>query len=230
MSDSVRPHRQWPTTLPRPWDSPGKNTGVVAISFSNAWKGKVKVKLLSRVQLFATPWSAAYQAPPSVGFSRQEYWSGVPLPSPMCVCVCVCVCLYIYMCVCVCVCVYIHIYIYIYICGRGCWITKWNCISYLFKSDSCCNVCVCVCAKHFDTKIYFYYHLHWRDESLGQNSLKTLPNVSETVKPVSSHILLNFKSLHLLYFWTLTSYHAKKGIYRFFFIFLLSLCHCLHWL
>ena len=55
----------------------------VAISFSNAWKGKVKVKLLSRVQLFATPWSAAYQAPPSMGFSRQEYWSGMPLPSPL---------------------------------------------------------------------------------------------------------------------------------------------------
>ena len=54
----------------------------VAISFSNAWKGKVKVKWLSRVQLFATPWSAAYQAPPSMGFSRQEYWSRVPLPSP----------------------------------------------------------------------------------------------------------------------------------------------------
>ena len=54
----------------------------VAISFSNAWKGKVKVKSLSRVWLFATPWSAAYHAPPSMGFSRQEYWSGVPLPSP----------------------------------------------------------------------------------------------------------------------------------------------------
>ena len=53
-----------------------------AISFSNAWKGKVKVKSLSRVRLFATPWSAAYRAPSSVGFSRQEYWSGVPLPSP----------------------------------------------------------------------------------------------------------------------------------------------------
>ena len=54
----------------------------VAISFSNAWKWKVKVKSLSRVWLFATPWTAAYQAPPSMGFSRQEYWSGVPLPSP----------------------------------------------------------------------------------------------------------------------------------------------------
>ena len=45
-------------------------------------KWKVKVKLLSRVQLLVTPWTAAYQAPPSMGFSKQEYWSGVPLPSP----------------------------------------------------------------------------------------------------------------------------------------------------
>ena len=142
MSDSVQPHRQQPTRLPRPWDSPGKNTGVGchfllqcmkvksesevtqscptrrdpvdyslpgssihgifqarvlewgAIAFSApAWqadalpseppgKTQVKVKSLSRVRLFATPWTAAYQAPPSVGFSRQEYWSGVPLPSP----------------------------------------------------------------------------------------------------------------------------------------------------
>ena len=48
----------------------------VAISFSNAWKWKVKVKSLSRVWLFATPWTAAHQAPPSMGFSRQEYWTG----------------------------------------------------------------------------------------------------------------------------------------------------------
>ena len=54
----------------------------VAISFSNAWTWKVKVKSLSRVRLFVTPWTAAYQAPPSMEFSRQEYWSGVPLPSP----------------------------------------------------------------------------------------------------------------------------------------------------
>ena len=53
----------------------------VAISFSNAWNWKVKVKLLSCVQLFTTPWTAAHQAPPSMGVSRQEYWSGVPLPS-----------------------------------------------------------------------------------------------------------------------------------------------------
>ena len=54
----------------------------VAISSSNAWKWEVKVKLLSRVWLLATPWTAAYQAPPSMGFSRQEYWSGLPLLSP----------------------------------------------------------------------------------------------------------------------------------------------------
>ena len=54
----------------------------VAIPFSNAWKWKVKVKSLSRVWLPATPWTAADQAPPSMGFSRQEHWSGVPLPSP----------------------------------------------------------------------------------------------------------------------------------------------------
>ena len=75
----------------------------VAISFSNAWRGKVKGKLLSRVRLFVTPWTAVHQAPLSMGFSRQEYWSGLPLPSPristiqkvrvnVCVCVCVCVC------------------------------------------------------------------------------------------------------------------------------------------
>ena len=55
----------------------------VAISFSNAGKWKVKLKLLSRVRLLATPWTAANQAPLSMGFSRQECWSGVPLPSPM---------------------------------------------------------------------------------------------------------------------------------------------------
>ena len=54
----------------------------VAISLSNAWKWKVKMKSLSHVWLFTTPWTAAHQAPPSMGFSRQEYWSGVALPSP----------------------------------------------------------------------------------------------------------------------------------------------------
>ena len=51
---------------------------------SNAWKWKAKVRSLSHIWFFGTPWTAAYQAPPSMGFSRQEYWSGVPLPSPIC--------------------------------------------------------------------------------------------------------------------------------------------------
>ena len=55
----------------------------IAISFSNAWKWKVRVKSLSHVRPSVTPWTPAYQAPPSMGFSRQEYWSGVPSPSPM---------------------------------------------------------------------------------------------------------------------------------------------------
>ena len=60
-----------------------RTLGWVAISFSNAWKWKVKVKSLSGVWPSATPWTAAYQAPLSMGFPRQEYWSGVPLPSPL---------------------------------------------------------------------------------------------------------------------------------------------------
>ena len=156
VSDSVRPHRRQPTRLPRPWDSPGKSTGVGchclpqcmkvksesevaqscltvshpmdcsppgpsvhggfqtrvlewgAIAFSalvaqmvknlpamqetlvrslgqedSLEKVKVKGKSLSRVRLFATPWTAAYQVPPSMEFSRQEYWSGLPFPSPV---------------------------------------------------------------------------------------------------------------------------------------------------
>ena len=55
----------------------------VAISFSNTWKWKVKVKSLSCVRPSVTPWTAAFQAPLPMGFSRQEYWSGVPLPSPI---------------------------------------------------------------------------------------------------------------------------------------------------
>ena len=60
----------------------GRTLEWVAISFSNAGKWKMKVKSLSCVRLFVTPWAAAYQAPLSMGFSRQEYWSGVPSPSP----------------------------------------------------------------------------------------------------------------------------------------------------
>ena len=76
VSDSVRPHRWQPTGLPHPWDSPGKNIGVGCHFLLQC----MKVKSESEVsQLCLTPWTAAYQAPPSMGFSRQENWSGVPL-------------------------------------------------------------------------------------------------------------------------------------------------------
>ena len=76
MSNSVRPYRRPPTRLPRPWDFPGKNTGVGCHFLLQCMKVKVKGKSLSHVQLLATPWTTAFQAPPSMGFSRQEYWSG----------------------------------------------------------------------------------------------------------------------------------------------------------
>ena len=72
-----------PPGFPTPGILQARTLEWVAISFSNAWKWKVKVMLLGRVRLLATSWTTAYQAPPSMRFSRQEYWSGVPLPSPV---------------------------------------------------------------------------------------------------------------------------------------------------
>ena len=68
-----------PIRLPHPWDSPGKNTEMGCHFLLQC----MKVKSLSRVRLLATPWTIAYQSPPFMGFSRQDYWSGVPLPSPI---------------------------------------------------------------------------------------------------------------------------------------------------
>ena len=76
----MQPHRWQPTRLPHPWDSPGKNTGVGCHFLLQYIKVKSESEITQSV--LATPWTAAYQAPPSMGFSRQEYWSGVPLPSP----------------------------------------------------------------------------------------------------------------------------------------------------
>ena len=70
-----------PPGSPVPGILQGRILEWVTISFSNAWKWKVKVKSLQHIRLFATPWTAAHQTPPSMGFSKQEYWSGVPLPS-----------------------------------------------------------------------------------------------------------------------------------------------------
>ena len=83
MSDSVQPHRRQPTRLLRPWDSPGKNTGGGCHCLLQCMKVKSESKSLSRVRLLVTVWTIAYQAPLSMGFSRQKLWSGLPLPSPI---------------------------------------------------------------------------------------------------------------------------------------------------
>ena len=72
-----------PPGSPRPWDSPGKNTGVGCHFLLQCVKVKSESEAAQSCRLLATPWTAAYQAPLSMGFSRQEYWSGVPLPSPL---------------------------------------------------------------------------------------------------------------------------------------------------
>ena len=82
MSNSVRPHRRQPTRLLCPWDSPGKNTGVGCHFLLQGMKVKSESEVAQSNPTLATPSTAAYQAPPSMGFSRQEYWRGVPLPSP----------------------------------------------------------------------------------------------------------------------------------------------------
>ena len=79
----MRPHRWQPTRRPRPWDSPGKNTGVGCHFLLQCMKVKSEREVLSHVRLLATPWTAAHQAPPSMGFSRQEHCSGVPLLFPL---------------------------------------------------------------------------------------------------------------------------------------------------
>ena len=85
MSDRVRPHRRQPTRLPRPWDSPGKNTGVGCHFLLQGMKVKSQSEIVQSCPTLSDLWTAAYQAPPSMGFSRQEYWSGLPLPSPQCI-------------------------------------------------------------------------------------------------------------------------------------------------
>ena len=84
VSDSVWPHRRQPTRLPCPWDSPGKNTGVGCHFLLQCMKVKSESEVAQSCLTLETPWTAAYQAPPSMGFSRQKYWSGVPLPSLLC--------------------------------------------------------------------------------------------------------------------------------------------------
>ena len=79
----MRPHRRQPTRLPCPWDSPGKNTGVGCHFLLQCLKVKSESEVTQSCPTLATPWTATHQTPPSMGFSRQKYWSGVPLPSPI---------------------------------------------------------------------------------------------------------------------------------------------------
>ena len=96
VSDSVRPQRQQPTRFPCPWDSPGKNTGVAFPSgillartlewhfFLHCMKVKSESEVAQLRPTLSDPMDTAFQSPPSMGFSRQEHWSGVPLPSLVC--------------------------------------------------------------------------------------------------------------------------------------------------
>ena len=70
-----------PNRLPRPWDSPDKNAGVGCHFLLQCMKVKSEIEVTQPCSTLATPWTAAHQASPSMGFSRQKYWSGVPLPS-----------------------------------------------------------------------------------------------------------------------------------------------------
>ena len=81
VSDSVRPHSWQPTRLRRAWNSPGKNTGLGCHFLLQCRKMKSESEVTQSCPTLSDPWTAAYQAFPSMAFSRQEYWSGVPLPS-----------------------------------------------------------------------------------------------------------------------------------------------------
>ena len=83
MSDSVQPHRWQPTMLPCPWDSPGKNTGVGCYFLLQCMKVKSENEVAQSCLTLRDPMDCSLPGSSAMGFSRQEYWSGVPLPSPM---------------------------------------------------------------------------------------------------------------------------------------------------
>ena len=82
MYNSLQPHGLQYARLPRPWDSPGKNTRVGCHFPLQCMKVKSESEVAQSCPTLVTPWTAAHQASPSMGFSNQKYWSGVPLPSP----------------------------------------------------------------------------------------------------------------------------------------------------
>ena len=99
MSDSVRPHRWQPTGLFCPWDSPGKNTGVGCHFLLRCIKVKSESEVAQSCPTLSDPMDCvAYQAPPSMGVSRQEYWSGVPLPSPIKLIIYIYICIFFFNC------------------------------------------------------------------------------------------------------------------------------------
>ena len=79
----MQPYRRQPNRLPCPWDSPGKNTGVGCHFLFQCMKLKSESEVTQPCPTLSDPWTAAHQGPPSMGFSREEYWSGLPFPSPM---------------------------------------------------------------------------------------------------------------------------------------------------
>ena len=105
---------------PRPWDSPGKNTGVGCHFLLQCMKVKSEREVAQSCPTLATSWTAAFQAPPSMGFSRQKYWSGVPLLSPLSHTnfhiLLQQSSLYIYVSIHIYIHIYKHIYIHIYVC------------------------------------------------------------------------------------------------------------------
>ena len=82
MSDSVRPQRRQPTRLPHPWDSPGNNTGVGCHFLLQCMKGKSESEVTQSFPTLSDPMDCSLPGSSVHGFFRQEYWSGVPLPSP----------------------------------------------------------------------------------------------------------------------------------------------------
>ena len=82
MSDSVWPHRWQPTRLPLPWDSPGKNTGVGWHLLHQCRRVKSESEVTQSCPTLHEPMDCCLPDPPPMGFSRQEYWSGLPLPYP----------------------------------------------------------------------------------------------------------------------------------------------------
>ena len=99
---TLRPRRWQPTRLPRPWDSPGKNTGVGCHFLLQCMKVKSESEVAQSCLTFSNPMDCSLPGSSVHGFFRQEYWSGVPLPSPV-VYICVCVCVCVHVCVCVCI-------------------------------------------------------------------------------------------------------------------------------